>query len=272
MTFGYNTHMPEIISKYSSQQLENLLTARELLLQVDDFAGLSSDNPKVLEAVAEAGVWKYGEERMVFERVGEKLLALDLYPGGNKQIKLTYYYHKILSMLFPNNFPDIHASFVTNFVQNRAAKEGDNIEEVYSGTVRRRVEGKELKHYRYDYKSEDMIRNRIKRVWRGENNVKHPLFKAKTILDRDLKIYPELDLHNVGNILISGSGEMYLDIVERCLGDFDFDVIQDYMIKSNYSPSVIRKAGNCVERINELRGGQGPDEPNPIWMMHMVLG
>jgi hypothetical protein len=144
--------------------------------------------------------------------------------------KNMYYTHKMLSKVFPHNFPKIYASF--------GAKYDDPEDERVTGTIREKI------------KSRDWIAF-IKARSKG-TAYKYPISEMKkTSEEIGMPVY--LDEGIDDNFIVNEKGEeMYVDRTYADLDTWDLDKIKNYMEKNNYKDRDVRIVENSFNRLKEL--------------------
>lgn len=148
-----------------------------------------------------------GEDNIVFEAPHdtEKVYAVTYNNGiDREQAKTGFYAHKMLSTLFPYNFPRIHAAYCYEFRTSQTTFQRN-----LSGTVRERIAHQ-----------------------RGESVIKHSIGVVKTFFeDMGTKIEEVLD-HKADNFIVgTDGGEYYSDIIRTTnrIANFSPDKVTEWM-------------------------------------------
>jgi len=142
-----------------------------------------------------------------------------------------FYMHKLMHLLFPNNFPKVYSCF---------GKTGQELGK--SGSVREKIKPSKNKKQKIEYP--------IAVVEDAINEIRLPVF--------------ELDRGDEDNFIVSGDGgQYYLDdlIMRRSYRDgypewpdWSIDKLIAYMTDKNYSNSDINRARKIASRIQKLTG------------------
>jgi len=170
----------------------------------------------------------------------EVLLAIDFEREGISEAKSTYYLHRILSTLFPHNFPRIFAS-AGSLPHSSNKRDG-----TLTGTARQRIRGKQ--HFPPWWK-------RINDSQQFDRDSYFPFSRAwETIKKLD---FPITDPDFGGPNFITGpdKGTYYIDLfaLDRFRpDDWNIKDIRAYMSENSLSPTEIKTVLNSIKRLIEL--------------------
>ncbi len=164
-----------------------------------------------------------GAECIVTEVKGHpELVAAYAYYGIEPfDAKAYFYRHRILSTLFPRNFPGFVAAFATNTSQNSLR---------LGGTLRRRIAG-------------EISVQRQKSAF--------PFSEAKKKM-AEMGFSPQIDTGYVNFMRGHDGGEYYVDTVKG-LFDFDLSKVLLYMRSHGYSDVDIHVVESSARRLQQLR-------------------
>lgn len=168
--------------------------------------------------------------------------------------KKRFYVSRVLSTLFPHNFPKIYTSFGQH--PNPDVK---NI----TGSVRQKIEGTsphEPNEPNEPKKNNLLTFLMVKAgLWpKVRSEVRFPFKKAEKTLAREIGIYVIGDTHGENFILGKDGGEYYIDSpLSRPSSypdtdTFDRDTIIGFMEKHDYSEHDIRRVSGALNRMDAL--------------------
>lgn len=172
----------------------------------------------------------HGAEAVVVRDRGNpdssKLLAFYYKDATAERAKMIFYLQRVLSTLFPHNFPHFYASFGKD-----SRSQGEGI----SGNIRQEV----------DYLPHDPFTEII--------SARYPFSQVDKSLD---KLGIKISFDRIANFVqgIDG-GEYYVDTVANSnIRDWSLDKILDYMRKNNYSNEDIDIVRRSIKRLKSIYG------------------
>ena len=180
----------------------------------------------------------HGGESVVVAVPGEegtkKVVAFNYEDVTPEKAKKIFYSHRIFSTLFPHNFPHFYAS-------SSGQLQFPNSKNI-SGTIRERIT-----------KSRLHTPKKVVKFLTGTVFTKYPFSEVKRVC-RELGIKYSIDGSYSENFLIGvDGGEYYVDnILCWMVGQWDMELITQYMKENKYSPIDIKIVQLSVERLEKL--------------------
>lgn len=150
---------------------------------------------------------------------------------SSQKAKELFYTHRILSTLFPHNFPKFFTSY------------GASPKAEMSGTIRQRI-------------------NEAKNIRDGD--IKYPFTKVDEAINEMGGMPVQIDIWSSKNFMVgTDGGEYYVDKA-RLTEDPVWETanILSYMEKNNYSATDQRIVVRSIARLDDMTNGQGHDNIN----------
>ncbi|MDP3726378.1 MAG: hypothetical protein Q8R36_04240 [bacterium] len=205
--------------------------------------------------------WKYsgvdkkilggGSECVVIPLEGSenKVAAITLKDLSSYEAKKMFYNQRILSTLFPYNFPKIYASF---------AKHPDPKIQNISGTIRQRIEGPTRWQLEKKLEHEGTLL-KLLRIVTEKDKIKYPFEEAEDGLNQ-AGLPVGYDTMEDNFMVGADGGEYYVDTPNVYIEITDVDKLMAYMQKNKYTAEDIETVRKSIERLREL--GKIEEEKN----------